>query len=432
MQVLTEKYDWFRTSSKLDNKLKKELLATYGQMRGIPCIFQKSWLRMANRLKKYPVIISCEEGIANKEWDEVDKIIARCGCNRGRRFNSLGIATADVNINALKKLIECRQVAGISYDREVKAFLHVASPAVKAEYYWEQKYTGKGIKVAVLDTGVYPHPDLTKKNNRLVGFVDLVRNKRQPYDDNGHGTHVAGCIAGDGYESQGKYRAPAYNAQIIGIKVLNKFGSGNLSTVIAGIDWCISSKEKIHAICLSLGSPAFSSAQSDPVCQAVRKAWEHGIVVCAAAGNDGPQQNTIGSPGIEPMIITVGATDDRRTIGREDDQIATYSSRGPTIDGLVKPDVVAPGTGIVSLVSPRAYLAKTMLKDQKVNNWYLAMSGTSMATPIVVGLVAQLLEQNPRLTPNQVKNALLAKAEDMGVSANHQGQGQVRMDYPKS
>jgi serine protease AprX len=332
-----------------------------------------------------------------------------------------------VNINAVQKLIDCRQVVRITYDREIKALLHIAVPAVKADFLWKQNYTGKGIKVAVLDTGVYPHPDLIRPNNRLIGFVDFIKNKRQPYDDNGHGTHVAGCIAGNGRQSQGKFKGPAYHALIIGVKVLNKFGSGSLSTVIAGISWCINSKGKIHAICMSLGSPAESPAQDDPVCQAVRKAWQKGIVVCVAAGNDGPQERTIASPGIEPSVITVGATDDRRTLGRQDDQVASFSSRGPTIDGIVKPDIVSPGTDIISLRSPGSFLAKTH-KAQKVGEWYLPMSGTSMATPIVVGLAAQLLEKHPDWTPDKVKESLLAKAEDMGVSAFQQGHGYVRMD----
>jgi serine protease AprX len=426
-RLLTEGYDWLR-SSKLDNRLKKELLTTYGELRGIPCVFQQKWLKLAVRFKKYPVIITCRDGLAEEDWTEVEKVIAQCGCKRGKRFPGLGMATMIVNIKALQKLIDCRQVVRITYDREVKALLHIAAPTVKADFLWEQKYTGKGIKVAVLDTGVYPHPDLIKPNNRLVGFVDLIKNKKQPYDDNGHGTHVAGCIAGNGQQSQGKYKGPAYSAHIIGIKVLNKFGAGSLSTVISGINWCINSKEKIQAICLSLGSPAESPAQSDPVCQAVRKAWEKGIVVCVAAGNEGPQEHTIASPGIEPAVITVGATDDRRTLDRQDDVVASFSSRGPTIDGIVKPDVVSPGTGIVSLKSPKAFLTKTALRNQQVGEWYLTMSGTSMATPIVAGLAAQLLEQHPEWTPDQVKEALLAKAEDMGVSAFHQGQGYVRMD----
>ncbi|MDW7674755.1 MAG: S8 family serine peptidase, partial [Bacillota bacterium] len=147
--------------------------------------------------------------------------------------------------------------------------------------------------------------------------------------------------------------------------------------------------------------------------------------VCAAAGNEGPQQRTIGSPGIEPSIITVGATDDKGTVNPGDDTIAHFSSRGPTIDQLVKPDLVAPGTDIISLRSPNAYVDKKVMRQNRVDQWYFNMSGTSMATPIVVGLVAQILQANPSYSPNQVKQALLGMAQDMGLDKNHQGQGYV-------
>ncbi len=422
--MLTREFDWLRGSDKLDKRLRREVLQTYSELRGIPCLLQKGWLWITSKKKKYPVIIKYQKNRVGIQ--ELADTIRQLGCNAGKDMSELDMLTATVNIDALKKLIDTPQVEKISYDGHVQALLDVASSTVKADYFWEQQFTGKGVKVAVIDTGISPHEDLTKPKNRIIGFVDLVNNRSNPYDDNGHGTHVAGCIAGNGQLSKGKYRAPAYNAELIGIKVLNKMGSGSMSKVIEGINWCITNRQQVQVICLSLGSPAENTAADDPVCLAVGRAWEKGIVVCAAAGNDGPKERTVSSPGIEPKIITVGATDDKRTVQRRDDSIAAFSSRGPTIDGGVKPDVVAPGTNIVSLRVPNSYVEKQMQQRSTGDQWYTAMSGTSMATPIVVGIVAQMLEKNPDLNPDEVKKIIMSNAEDMGVSKWHQGAGSVQ------
>src|SRR5699024_9775003 len=150
---------------------------------------------------------------------------------------------------------------------------------------------------------------------------DFINDRQEPYDDNGHGTHCAGDAAGNGQASDGKYKAPAPEANIVGVKALDKRGSGSLSTVIAGIDWCIQNQLKynIRILSLSLGSPALESAEDDLVVKAVEQAWDRGMTVCVAAGNSGPLPGTIGSPGISPKVITVGAVNDQNTIDRSDD-----------------------------------------------------------------------------------------------------------------
>lgn len=176
--------------------------------------------------------------------------------------------------------------------------------------------TGEGITVAVVDTGVYPHEDL---DGRIRDFVDLVKQKTKPYDDNGHGTHCAGDVAGDGAASDGLYKGPAPKANIIGVKVLNKQGTGSLSTIIEGVEWCIQFNEDhpddpIHIISMSLGGDAqrYDDEQDDPMVRAVNAAWDQGIVVCVAAGNSGPNSQTIASPAVsqkslqsEPMMIEI-------------------------------------------------------------------------------------------------------------------------------
>lgn len=265
-------------------------------------------------------------------------------------------------------------------------------------------YTGDGVNVAVLDTGVHQHPDL---DGRIVEFVDLVNQNNDAYDDNGHGTHCAGDVAGNGAMSEGQYQGPATKANIIGIKVLDKMGSGSLSTVMEGVQWCIDHKDRLNigVISMSLGTPAsrsYPTEDDDPMVQIVEAAWDAGIVVCVAAGNEGPDQQSIASPGISNKVITVGAMDDRGTIERQDDRIAEFSSRGPTIYNEVKPDVVAPGVDIISLRSPNSYIDR-LQKSARVGEYYFTMSGTSMATPICAGVVALILEQNPSLSPDEVK-----------------------------
>jgi serine protease AprX len=300
----------------------------------------------------------------------------------------------------------------------------VASPTVQAPPLWNAGFTGKGIVVAVVDTGIYEHPDLA---GRIVAFKDLVNQQIRPYDDNGHGTHVAGDIASNGSQSNFLYRGPAPEAGLVGVKVLDKNGSGLLSTVIDGIQWCIDNRETtgIRVLNLSLGSPATESYTGDPLCQAVEKAWDSGIVVCAAAGNEGPEPRTISSPGIHPGIITVGAMNDMNTTSSGDDRVADFSSRGPTIDDLTKPDVLAPGVNIISLRAPGSTLDKQN-KQSRVGTWYSSLSGTSMATPVCAGVVAQLLQANGSLTPDRVKARLVETALKLDdLDPNTQGAGVI-------
>ncbi|HWI54704.1 MAG TPA: S8 family peptidase, partial [Desulfobacteria bacterium] len=291
---------------------------------------------------------------------------------------------------------------------------------------WNNGATGEGIGIAILDTGIYPHPDLTSPVNRIVAFKDFVGKKTTPYDDNGHGTHCAGDAASNGLKSVGKYSGPAPQANLIGVKVLNKMGSGMMSGIIAGIQWCIDNKDtyNIRVLSMSLGAKATASYVDDPLCKAVEKAWDAGIAVCVAAGNEGPETGTISSPGIDPKVITVGAADDRNTVTSPDDRIAPFSSRGPTVDGLSKPDLVASGVNIVSLRSPKSYIDKSN-KNSRVGEWYNSLSGTSMATPVCAGIAALILSKYPQFSPDNLKSLLVSTCRTMDADVNSQGAGIV-------
>jgi serine protease AprX len=279
---------------------------------------------------------------------------------------------------------------------------------------------GTGIGVAVIDSGISPH---TALGTRVIARVDLVswegESTGDPY---GHGTHVAGIVGGN--TTAARYVTNAYSGgsapavRLIDVRVLGANGMGYTSDVIAGIDWAIENRSRhgIRILNLSLGHPVFEPSAIDPLCRAVQRATAAGLVVIASAGNYGqtstgaPVLGGITSPGNSPFAVTVGAIDTFGTLSRSDDRVAAYSSRGPTrYDLAVKPDVVAPGTRLVSLEARGSYLSSTYPSWHIAgsgSNAYLRLSGTSMAAAVVSGGVALILDANPTLNPAQVKIAL--------------------------
>lgn len=339
-------------------------------------------------------------------------------------INSL---SARLSVGSIKEISTQNSVVKIYLDREVRALLDQAVPTVKADQVWEHSYTGHKVTIAIVDTGVQRHPDFLQPHNRLIAFKDFVKNKVDAYDDNGHGTHCAGAALGNGFASNGKYRGPAFNANLVAVKVLNKNGSEKASTIIKGLEWCLTNRihYNIRIVSLSLGYKATDSYRDDPVCQAVEKLVNSGIAVFAAAGNEGPEIRTINSPGIHPAVITVGASDDKNTPDITDDSVSDFSSRGPTIDGLTKPDLLAPGSNIISAKAKKSLLAKTTNDESKLE-WYLTLSGTSMATPLCAGIGAQILEAYPDLTPQELKERLVTSTTKISTAdANTQGNGLV-------
>ncbi len=419
-----------RHPKKLDKALRQELVGLYKPFRWIPCFLHSPLERIFKQVKKFAVIIEFEdtgETSLDNMWLVHNLTKQHIRSKIKHKYPGIRCCSAFLTASALEDMLNNHShIKRIHKDREVHALLDKAVPSIKADTLHANGLTGKDVTIAVVDTGIYPHPDLTRPESRIVAFKDLVNNRLRAYDDNGHGTHCAGDAAGNGFSSNAKYVGVAPDANLVGVKVLDKQGSGSLSTVMAGIQWCIDNKQKnnIDIISMSLGSTATVPAAEDPMVKIVEKAWDAGIVVCVAAGNEGPDQKTISSPGISAKVITVGAMNDMNTVSRKDDQVADFSSRGPTLDGLNKPDVLCPGVNIISLRSPRSYLDKVN-RSSRVDKDYFSLSGTSMATPICAGLVALMLQNKPGLTPNQVKNNLLTTAEDWGLPYIVQGQGYV-------
>jgi serine protease AprX len=294
---------------------------------------------------------------------------------------------------------------------------------VQATSVWQQSAWGyaQPVTVAVLDSGVAPDVDLTDNSNRIVAQVNFAGpyDPQQP-DPGGHGTHVAGTIAGDGTRSNGQYVGMDPHARIASVRVLDAKGNGRVSSVLRGLSWVIGQKKalNIRVVNLSFGAPPVGAYANDPLAAGVEVAWKNGIVVVAAAGNQG--SGNVESPGTDPYVITVGATDDAGTLTLNDDTLAWFSSWGTPTASTQKPDMVAPGRKIVSIRVAGSTL-DTLLPDHEVTAWngskYFRLTGTSMSTPIVSGAVALLLERNPSLNPNQVKQILMKTTQPFGQNA---------------
>ena len=276
----------------------------------------------------------------------------------------------------------------------------------------QQMLSGKGVNVAIIDTGISTNLDFCAFQNRVIKFVDFVNDKDEPYDDNGHGTFVAGALAGNGFLSGKKYIGVAPKANLIVCKTLDSNGECNSLKILEAMQWIYNNKNKydIKVVCMSFGSSPLESG--DPLMMGAESLWNAGIVVVAAAGNSGPNAQTIKSPGISGKIITVGALDDNRRGGKIDGRdfsVANFSSRGPATY-FYKPDCLACGVDVISVSAD----------PQKL---YTKMSGTSVATPIIAGSCALLLERYPNLTPNDVKNKLLNSCVRIYADRNSQGLG---------
>ncbi|MEA2227875.1 MAG: serine protease AprX [Solirubrobacteraceae bacterium] len=289
--------------------------------------------------------------------------------------------------------------------------------ALPADAAWEQaigldavpnRYQGDGVTVASIDTGVRPTPNL---GARLLARVDLT-GEGDGLDRFGHGTHMAGLIAGNGTTSSEAFEGAAPEARLVSVKVAGWDGATDVSSVIAGLRWVVSNRDRfgIRVVNLSWGTDAVRGSGEDPLNLAVERAWRAGLVVVVSAGNTGPAAGTVAKPGDDPYVITVGAADTNGTATPADDAVAPFSSRGPTPDGAGKPDVLAPG---VSLVSDRApgSTVDTFRPAARVGLSHFKGTGTSQASAVVAGVAARLLEADPALTNDQVKGVLVATAD---------------------
>jgi serine protease AprX len=320
-------------------------------------------------------------------------------------YSLISAIAAEIPANKIEKIASLPEVEKIYLDQKVFAALNESREIINAEEAWDLGYDGSGIKVAVIDTGIdKKHPDLFGKVIAEKDFSD----DRTTEDLYGHGTHCAGIIAGSGSASGGKYAGVAPGASLINAKVLNRYGYGYTSDVIAGIEWSVD--EGADVISMSLGGWAWPLDGRDPCSEAVNAAVDEGVVVAVSAGNSGPYGMMVGSPGLAEKAITVGATTKK-------DSIVYFSSRGPTWDNRIKPEVSAPGVEITSARSTTSHLPGEKYTTE--------MSGTSMSAPHVAGLAVILCQERPDAEPDEIKAIIIETAKDLGYDANVQGSGRI-------
>ncbi|HEX8685158.1 MAG TPA: S8 family serine peptidase, partial [Pyrinomonadaceae bacterium] len=390
-------------------------------------------------------------------------LLNRNGAHVTRELKSLGMATADLPLSALDELASFDEVTFVSPDQETEVLGHVsratgADAAVAQTYSSVTQLNGTGVAIAVVDSGIYDaHAsflDAAGTASRVVFNKNFVTTETRTDDPYGHGTHVAGLAAGLDRVKGGAYSGVATDARIIDLRVLDSKGKGQTSWLLGALDWLAANHAayNVRVVNISLGAPAVDSYANDPVCQAVRRLYHLGLVVVVAAGNNGKNSagqkvyGQIHSPGNDPSVITVGASNAFGTDARADDAIATYSSRGPTRsfwtdaqgakhhDNLIKPDLVAPGNKIIDAAAEDNYLLATNpWLDAGVSNSdkrrMMYMNGTSMATPVTAGAAALLLQANPRLTPNMVKMILMYTAQPLaGFNMLEQGAGELNVE----
>jgi serine protease AprX len=369
--------------------------------------------------------------------------------SRGGKLDIINGQVLELPNGVLRQLGANADVFRVHHDRPIFGDNYRTAVTVGARAVQESLgYTGAGIGVAVIDSGVTTwHDDLTSTsshsypygNQRVTKFVDFVNGAALPYDDNGHGSHVAGTILGNGYDSLGEKAGIAPGASLVALKVLDADGQGTISNMIRALSWVAANYKtyNVRVVNVSVGAGIYESYWTDPLTLAAKAVADKGITVVAAAGNLGQnaegklQLGGITAPGNAPWVLTVGASSTLGTLTRADDEMAGYSSSGPTfIDFSAKPDLVAPGTGTVSLATAGSALYASQasyLLDGSVGlgyKPYLSLSGTSMAAPVVAGTVALMLEANPKLTPNLIKAILQYTAESYpGYSPLRQGAG---------
>ena len=323
-------------------------------------------------------------------------------------INAFGIKLTNKQIISMAKT---NIVSFITNHPKVSTQIDVAKKILDVQPFYMQKDFGDSASIAIIDTGINPHLDFCLGKNRIIKFVDLINNKSEPYDDNGHGTFVASIACGSGVVSNKKYSGVAPKSNIISIKALEKNGETGAYKILEAMQWVYDNYKKynIRVVCMSFGSSPLD--KNDPLVIGAETLWNLGIVVVAAAGNSGPEKSTIKSPGISSKIITVGGLNDKRDDeGHFDDklfEVASFSSRGPVYP-YFKPDLIAPAVNITGA---------------DFDKFYTKMSGTSVATPMIAGACLLIISKYPQITPDQLKVKLLRNCKKISSNYNDDGFG---------
>lgn len=325
-------------------------------------------------------------------------------------FPFIGAFAVLLDSKAVFRLARAEVVSYISSQSSVKTLVDISKKVMNLK----SKLTGKGVTIAYIDTGIRPHLDFVLAKNRIAKFVDFVNNNSIPYDDNGHGTFVAGVGSGNGLASNTRYSGFAPQSDIVSLKALDSSGEAGANKILQAMQWIYTNAKQynIKVVCMSFGSEPLGF--NDPIMKGAEMLWKAGITVVSAAGNSGPIIESIKSPGVSSKIITVGGMNDNRfddgTVNKNFYEIANFSSRGPAFK-RVKPDLVTPAVDIISCKSS--------------DGFYQKLSGTSVSTPMIAGLIALAYQKNKNLRPDQIKRALLASCKPITFNKYSEGYGLV-------
>ena len=344
---------------------------------------------------KTPVILSCNDFFKAKTFLDSNKFNYKP--YRFADCISLYCDEQDLNILSEHHAIDfIHSNSSVLTTKHEKSFMNI-------DRLTENKYLGQGQTICFIDTGIFPHLDFILPHNRIIKFIDLVNSQHVTYDDNGHGTFVAGVACGQGIISK-EYSGFAPLANIISIKALSNLGNSTSNTILDAMEWIYQNHKvyNIGVVCMSFG--ADSEMVLDPLSKGAESLWKKGLIVVSAAGNSGPDKNSIKSPGNNPYIITVGGLD------ISNKTVATFSSRGPTIYGH-KPDLLAPAVDMTSCNNSRTPYSK--------------MSGTSVATPVIAGICAVLKSKYPNMTNNEAKQFLLSHCSRITGDIDSEGAGYI-------
>jgi serine protease AprX len=378
--------------------------------------------------------------------NEAESFVTGRGNRRIKDLGKVGFV-AEVRGRDIALLARLRGVRWLTIDAPIQTtatvdatrLATVFDQTLNASPLWAQGITGQGVGIAIVDTGVDEvggdFKDPATGLSRVVVRTNVTSSSTTVSDGFGHGTHVAGIAAGNSWTqpgsspTQGKYVGVAPGAKVIAVRVADDQGRTYLSDVIQGIEWVIANRQahNIRVLNLSLQSTVAESATTSYLAAAVERAWMNGIVVVVSAGNQGAN-SAFYPPGNDPFAITVGASDPVGTASRADDGMAPWSTYGTTQDGFSKPDVVAPGRYITSVLASGSPGLRTLFPGRVVDGSYLWLSGTSMASPQVAGVAALALQNNPGLTNDGLKWLLANTSTRVGGSSPPPGQGAGLVD----
>jgi serine protease AprX len=378
-----------------------------------------------NKVKLIPIIV-----LFRKDVDSIiEARLKRMGMKIKYTLPFINGICGVIPVSRFANLCGILEVEKIFYDS--KAYLMGGHSSLKTEDELEEAVkiktsylNGKGITVAFIDSGVYPHPDLVRPRNRIIDFKDFINDLASPYDDNGHGTACIG--AGFGASVDGKFRTVAYETNIVCAKAFDKFGSGFYSDILAAMQWIVDIREKqnIKIAVLPFGTSNFSR-DFDLLSLASEKLWKNNIFVCSCTGNNGPFESTITSPGVSPYTYTSAAC----SVAELPPRAASFSGKGPVYFKCDKPDAIMPGVAVETLNAETAYIPKnkSFVKSGSIATLYTEYNGTSIAASLTAAAVALVYQKLGDLKPDDVKSVLKACAISINELKNVQGAGIINI-----